>query len=203
VSTLTEQPIGATIAIVMLNVASFILDSVPQVGGCIPYLLTHWWMSFGDLLRQPIALDSLRSGVLSAAAYALIFFSPPGPLRAARHHQLNLAGPGGRSARSGGQLMKMSSRRLSSWRRPVDGAIADLGIEGALHLLGAALHVGAATELNLSRRVLMSPVRSSAAVALTWPPLTALASSDLDRVIAADGVPGSFGVGPPGPAVPA
>jgi ABC-2 type transport system permease protein len=32
-------------------------------------------MSFGDLLRQPIALDSLRSGVLSAVAYALIFFS--------------------------------------------------------------------------------------------------------------------------------
>jgi ABC-2 type transport system permease protein len=75
VSTLTEQPIGATIAIVMLNVASFILDSVPQVEWLHPYLLTHWWMSFGDLLRQPIALDSLRSGVLSAAAYALIFFS--------------------------------------------------------------------------------------------------------------------------------
>ena len=75
VSTLTEQPIGATIAIVMLCVASFILDSIPQVDWLHPYLLTHWWLSFGDLLRAPVAWDGLRSGVLSAGAYMLIFFS--------------------------------------------------------------------------------------------------------------------------------
>lgn len=75
ISTLTEQPIGATIAIVMLNVASFILDSIPQLDWLHPYLLTHWWMSFGDLLREPVALDAMRSGVLSAAAYVLIFLS--------------------------------------------------------------------------------------------------------------------------------
>jgi ABC-2 type transport system permease protein len=75
ISTLTEQPIGATIAIVMLNVASFILDSIPQLDWLHPYLLTHWWMSFGDLLREPVALDAMRSGVLSAAAYMLIFLS--------------------------------------------------------------------------------------------------------------------------------
>jgi ABC-2 type transport system permease protein len=75
VSTLTEQPIGATIAIVMLNVASFILDSIPQVDWLHPYLVTHWWLSFGDLLREPVALDALRSGVLSAAAYAIIFLA--------------------------------------------------------------------------------------------------------------------------------
>jgi ABC-2 type transport system permease protein len=75
VSTLTEQPIGATIAIVMLSVASLILDSIPQVDWLHPYLLTHWWLSFGDLLREPVALDAIRSGVLSAAAYAIIFFA--------------------------------------------------------------------------------------------------------------------------------
>lgn len=75
VSTLTEQPIGATIAIVMLNVASFILDSIPQLEWLHPYLLTHWWLSFGDLLRDPVSLDAMRSGVLCAAAYALIFLS--------------------------------------------------------------------------------------------------------------------------------
>src|SRR5205814_1443227 len=32
VSSLTEQPIGGTVAIVILNVASFILDSIPQLG---------------------------------------------------------------------------------------------------------------------------------------------------------------------------
>ena len=59
----------------MLCVASFILDSIPQVDWLHPYLLTHWWLSFGDLLRAPVAWDGLRSGVLSAGAYMLIFFS--------------------------------------------------------------------------------------------------------------------------------
>lgn len=75
VSTLTEQPIGATIAIVMFTVASFILDSIPQVGWLHPYLLTHWWLAFGDLLRDPVAYDAIRSGLLSAGAYILIFLT--------------------------------------------------------------------------------------------------------------------------------
>jgi ABC-2 type transport system permease protein len=75
VSTLTEQPIGATIAIVMFNVASFILDSIPQVDWLHPYLLTHWWMAFGDLLRDPVALDGIRQGLLCAGAYAAIFWT--------------------------------------------------------------------------------------------------------------------------------
>jgi ABC-2 type transport system permease protein len=75
VSTLTEQPIGATIAVVILDIVSFILDAIPQLDWLHPYLLTHWWTSFGDLLRDPIATDSLRSGVLSAAAYTAVFWA--------------------------------------------------------------------------------------------------------------------------------
>ncbi|MBX6357712.1 MAG: ABC transporter permease [Micromonosporaceae bacterium] len=75
VSTLTEQPIGGTIAVVMLNVISFILDSIPQVDWLHPYLLTHWWTSFGDLLRDPVATHDIRRGLLSAAAYAVIFWT--------------------------------------------------------------------------------------------------------------------------------
>lgn len=75
VSTLTEQPIGGTIAIVMLNVISFILDSIPQIDWLHPYLLTHWWMSFGDLLRDPVATHDIQRGLLSAAAYAVIFWT--------------------------------------------------------------------------------------------------------------------------------
>ena len=55
VSTLTEQPIGATIAVVIFSTASFILDSIPQVGWLHPYLLTHYWLAFGDLFRDPVA----------------------------------------------------------------------------------------------------------------------------------------------------
>ena len=75
VSTLTEQPIGATIAIVMFCVASFILDSIPQLGWLHPYLLTHWWLSFGDLLRDPVAWSALGAGTRSAAAYTLVFLA--------------------------------------------------------------------------------------------------------------------------------
>jgi ABC-2 type transport system permease protein len=73
VSTLTEQPIGATIAIVCASVASFIVDSIPQVSWVHPYLLTHWWLAFGDLLRDPVATDGIRHGLLSAGAYVLVF----------------------------------------------------------------------------------------------------------------------------------
>jgi ABC-2 type transport system permease protein len=75
VSTLTEQPIGATVAIVILNVVSFILDAIPQLDWLHPYLPTHWWLSFGDLLRDPIAFDGIRPGLFTAAAYIAVFLT--------------------------------------------------------------------------------------------------------------------------------
>lgn len=74
VSTLTEQPIGATIAIVMFSTASFILDSIPQVGWLHPYLLTHNWLAFGDLLRDPISWTGVEHGIYVAVAYAAVFW---------------------------------------------------------------------------------------------------------------------------------
>jgi ABC-2 type transport system permease protein len=75
VSTLTEQPIGATVAVVMVNVLSFILDSIPQVSWLHPYLLTHYWMGYGDLLRDPVSWSGMRQGLLLSAAYALVFWT--------------------------------------------------------------------------------------------------------------------------------
>jgi len=75
VSTLTEQPIGGGIAVVMLTVGGFILDSIPQVAWLHPYLLTHWWLAFGDLMRDPVAWEGIRSGLISAAAYIVIFLA--------------------------------------------------------------------------------------------------------------------------------
>ena len=74
VSTLTEQPIGATIAIVMFSTASFILDSIPQVSWLHPYLLTHNWLAFGDLLRDPISWTGVEHGIYVAVAYAAVFW---------------------------------------------------------------------------------------------------------------------------------
>jgi ABC-2 type transport system permease protein len=75
VSTLTEQPIGATIAIVMLAITSQILDAIPQLSGIHAYLPTHYWLAFGDLLRDPIATGDVGRGLGSAAAYAAVFFA--------------------------------------------------------------------------------------------------------------------------------
>jgi ABC-2 type transport system permease protein len=74
VSTLTEQPIGATIAIVLANVLMFILDSIAQLDWLHPWLLTHWWTAFGDLLRDPIATESIQRGLITALVYAGTFW---------------------------------------------------------------------------------------------------------------------------------
>lgn len=74
ISTLTEQPIGATIAVVVINVMSFIVDSIPQLSWLHEWLPTHWWMSFGDVLRDPIAWGDMTRGLLTAAGYMLVFW---------------------------------------------------------------------------------------------------------------------------------
>ena len=74
-STLTEQPMGATIALTMLTVASAVLQQIPQVDWLHPYLPTRHWQDFGELLRDPVSFDALTPGLLSAAAYILIFLT--------------------------------------------------------------------------------------------------------------------------------
>jgi ABC-2 type transport system permease protein len=74
VSTLTEQPIGATIAIVLVNVLMFVLNSIAQLDWLHPWLLTHWWTSFADLLRDPIAAESIQRGLITALVYTGVFW---------------------------------------------------------------------------------------------------------------------------------
>jgi ABC-2 type transport system permease protein len=74
VSTLTEQPMGAAIAVIMLAIATFVLDAIPQLGWLHPYLLTHNWTDFGELLRDPIPWTALRPGLVSAASYIVVFW---------------------------------------------------------------------------------------------------------------------------------
>ena len=74
ISTLTEQPIGATVAVVLVNVMMFILDSISQLAWLHPWLLTHWWTAIADFLRDPIFPDSIERGLLTAAVYAVTFW---------------------------------------------------------------------------------------------------------------------------------
>jgi ABC-2 type transport system permease protein len=74
VSTLTEQPIGATVAVVLINLMMIILDTIDQLSWLHPFLLTHWWTAFGDLLRDPIETGDVGRGLLTAAVYAGVFW---------------------------------------------------------------------------------------------------------------------------------
>ena len=74
ISSLTEQPIGAMIAVVIFSTASFIADSIPQIAWLHPFLITHNWLAFGDLFRDPVAWNGVQQGLFVAAAYILVFW---------------------------------------------------------------------------------------------------------------------------------
>jgi ABC-2 type transport system permease protein len=74
ISTLTEQPIGAMVATVLLTVGMFIAETISQLDWLHPYLLTHWWTAFADVLREPIYTDNIERGLITAAAYAVVFW---------------------------------------------------------------------------------------------------------------------------------
>ncbi|HEX4470944.1 MAG TPA: ABC transporter permease [Nocardioides sp.] len=74
-STLTEQPIGAMVTTVVFSTTSYILDSIPQVSWLHPYLITHHWLDFGDLLRDPVAWNNIVAGLGLALGYAAVFLA--------------------------------------------------------------------------------------------------------------------------------
>lgn len=75
VSTLTEQPMAATISVMIVVILSWVLDGVPQVAWLHPWLIVHEWMSFGDLLRDPVSLDTAGRGLWVALGYAVVFLA--------------------------------------------------------------------------------------------------------------------------------
>jgi ABC-2 type transport system permease protein len=75
ISTLTEHPIGAIAALLVLAVASEVADNVAQFAVIHPYLPTHFWLSFDSLLRAPVDTGTLMHGLLSFAVYIVIFCS--------------------------------------------------------------------------------------------------------------------------------
>lgn len=74
-STLTEVPMGAMAATAVLTIVSEIVGAVPQVRGIWPYLFTHPWFSFGDLLRSPVPLHDMGIGLLTQGVYIALFLA--------------------------------------------------------------------------------------------------------------------------------
>jgi ABC-2 type transport system permease protein len=73
ISTLTEVPIGAMAATAVLTIVSQIADSIPQIHVVHPYLFSHPWFNFGDLLRSPISWHGLQMGLVTQVAYLAVF----------------------------------------------------------------------------------------------------------------------------------
>ena len=73
VTTLTESPVAAMATTAVLAVTSQVLDAVPQLDWLHPWLFSHYWLDYGDLLRDPIATGGVVRGLLATGAYALVF----------------------------------------------------------------------------------------------------------------------------------
>ena len=63
VSTLTEVPVAAMAATVVVAVASSIVNALPQLSAVHPVLLTHHWLDFGELLRPQVDVGALAAGL--------------------------------------------------------------------------------------------------------------------------------------------
>lgn len=72
-STLTVVPVGAMAATVVLSVVSQVLDQLPQLEWLHPWLFSHYWFGFADLLREPVLWDSFGSNALLQAGYVAVF----------------------------------------------------------------------------------------------------------------------------------
>lgn len=73
ISTLTTVPVGAMAATIVLAAASQIVDALPQLSAVHPWLFTHDWVGFADLLRDPIAWDSFGQNALLQLGYIVVF----------------------------------------------------------------------------------------------------------------------------------
>ncbi|MGX5184747.1 ABC transporter permease [Streptomyces avermitilis] len=75
VSTLTNSGIAAMATTVGLLITVQILDQIPQLHALQPYFFSHYWLSFADLMRDPVYWDDLLHNLGLQALYAAVFGS--------------------------------------------------------------------------------------------------------------------------------
>jgi ABC-2 type transport system permease protein len=73
VSTLTGSGIAAMATTVGLVITVQILDQIPQLGALHPYFFSHYWLSFADLMRDPVYWDQLLRNLGLQALYTAVF----------------------------------------------------------------------------------------------------------------------------------
>jgi ABC-2 type transport system permease protein len=72
-STLTEVPVGAMAATVVVAIVSGVLDQLPALHAIAPALLTHDWLGFAEFLRLQPDWGVLGQGLALQAAWVAIF----------------------------------------------------------------------------------------------------------------------------------
>jgi ABC-2 type transport system permease protein len=72
-STLTDVPVGAMAATIILTVTSEVLDQLPQLDWIHPWLFSHYWLGFGDFLRDPISWTSFGQNAALQVGYFVVF----------------------------------------------------------------------------------------------------------------------------------
>ncbi|MFE5035478.1 ABC transporter permease [Streptomyces sp. NPDC056683] len=75
VSTLTNSGIAAMATTVGLVITVQILDQIPQLHALQPYFFSHYWLSFADLMRDPVYWDDLVKDLELQALYTAVFGS--------------------------------------------------------------------------------------------------------------------------------
>ncbi|TFD15112.1 ABC transporter permease [Cryobacterium sp. TMT1-2-2] len=73
ISTLTDVPVGAMAATIVVSVVAQILDVIPQLSWLHPWLFSHYWLGFADLLRQPLDLGSFGQNAIVQLGYLAVF----------------------------------------------------------------------------------------------------------------------------------
>jgi ABC-2 type transport system permease protein len=69
ISTLTEVPIAAMAGTLGFAVLSLVLDSIPELHRIQPFLISHYWQSFGTLMRVGPDIGSLGKHLLLQVVY--------------------------------------------------------------------------------------------------------------------------------------
>ncbi|MER5822405.1 ABC transporter permease [Streptomyces mirabilis] len=75
VSTLTNSGIAAMATTVGLLITIQILDQIPQLHALQPYFFSHYWLSFADLMRDPVYWDDMVRNLGLQGLYAAVFGS--------------------------------------------------------------------------------------------------------------------------------
>ncbi|KOU53589.1 ABC transporter permease [Streptomyces sp. WM6378] len=75
ISTLTNSGIAAMASTVGLLITVQILGQIPQLSAIAPYLFPHYWLSFADVLREPVYWDQLVKNFELQALYVAVFGS--------------------------------------------------------------------------------------------------------------------------------